>query len=176
MRLAIDPGHGMSNRLPEVFDTGAVAGGTTEAAVVLDYGHALRREALSRGWEVIMTRSSQTMRCPLESRVPIARRQGCDALVSLHCNAAESETATGTETLFRSSDWLARRLQEVLVEVLGLRDRGSKLRNDLAVLKFERPCALVELGFLTNPWDRQVLLSDGQADRVAVAICGVLAA
>lgn len=156
-----------------MFDPGAVGGGHIEADIVLTYALALEREAISRGWDVVLTRRDPLQEMPLVERVPMARQHGCDALVSLHCNAAPSETATGTETLYRNSDWLARRLQENVVEVLGLRDRGAKLRNDLAVLKFERPAALIELGFITNPYDRSVLLAADAPERVAIAICRV---
>lgn len=174
MKLGVDPGHGMSNRMPNVFDPGAVAAGCTEAEVVLGYALALEREAMARGWDVVMTRSDQHQEMPLAERVPMVTERRCNALVSLHCNAATTETATGTETLFRNSDGLARRLQKAVVAVLGLRDRGAKLRNDLAVLRFDRPCALIELGFITNPYDRSVLLADDAPERVAIAICGAL--
>jgi N-acetylmuramoyl-L-alanine amidase len=175
IRLAVDPGHGMANRARGQFDPGAVAGDVAEAEIALAYGLAVERAALARGWDVVMTRRNQVQDCPLGLRAAMARRARCDALVSLHCNAADAQAATGTETLYWAGDGLARRLQRTLTGVLGLRDRGVKMR-DLAVLKFDRSCALIELGFLTNPWDRSRLLAIGMDDRVAEAICDAVAA
>jgi len=175
MRIAIDAGHGLGNSAVGHFDPGAVSGGACEADVVLEYAIALMSAVVSAGWTPIMTRINDTTPCPLIGRVRTARDAGADMLISLHCNAAESETATGTETLYNATDGLARKLQGAVVSTLGLRDRGVKQRGNLAVLKFERPCALVELGFVTNRWDRAVLLDPTARRRTAEAICRALA-
>jgi N-acetylmuramoyl-L-alanine amidase len=60
MKIAVDPGHGMSNATPGVFDPGAVAreGGVTlqEADIALRYGLALRDVLRARSIDVFMTR------------------------------------------------------------------------------------------------------------------------
>lgn len=176
MRICIDPGHGQSNATPGQFDPGAVYGGSREADITLEYGLALRDAILDRRWTPVMTRSSNLANCPLAGRVLRATNASCDVLISLHCNAADSETANGTETLFNTSQAFATRMQAAVVGALGLRDRGVKQRPGLAVLKFNGPCALIELGFLSNPFDRSVLLAAGAREHVAEQVCHALAA
>ena len=170
MIVCIDPGHGMGNRKIGVYDPGAAYFGVEEASVVLDYAHALAMECQRRGWVSCMTRTDSKRDVPLGSRVNFARIAHADCLVSLHCNAADRAQARGTETLYATSQAFAQAIHLRLIPAIGLLDRGLKQRVDLAVLKFERAAALIELGFLSNDADRKHLLEDGLPDKVAAAI------
>lgn len=175
MKIGIDPGHGMSNREHAVFDPGAVAGGVREADINLAVGLMLRDECMRRGWSSVMTREDNVSPAHLRWRVARARMAASDALVSIHCNAATSPQAHGTETLYLASEWVATEVQRRLVAALGLRDRGAKQRDDLAVLRFERPAILAELGFLTHAGDRAVICDPVRQRAAAVAIADGLA-
>lgn len=178
MKVAIDAGHGLANRSPGVFDPGAVYSGVREADVALLYAQALERELLARGASCFMTRPDERTPVPLTWRAPAARNNGCTHLVSIHCNAAESESARGTETCYRILNGpFAQRIQTAVVSALGLRDRGIVARDELAVLKGGMPSALIELGFLSNPADRARLLDPTApllvAHRLADALCSL---
>lgn len=175
MIVCIDPGHGMSNRAPGVYDPGACNGAHQEAALALRYAQAVKRELEARGATATLTRESDAQPCPLNSRVGMARAARADLLLSIHLNSSANAIATGTETLFYRTDSVARRVQMALVRTLGLRDRGVVLRDDLAVLKYERPSILVELGFISNTAvDLALLLRPETPTRVAVAIAEAL--
>jgi len=60
--------------------------------------------------------------------------------------------------------------------VTKIKDRGVKMRNDLAVLKFDGPAALIELGFIANDFDRNQLLDAQVRDSVVRTIAQVLIA
>jgi len=173
-RICIDPGHGLLRVKPRLFDPGAVHPPYREADIVLDYAHRLRLACLSAGHEVVMTRQADEDVAPLLGRVRHARAQRSDMLISLHTNAAVSREAHGIETLFKVSKDFATDLQRASVESIGLRDRGLKPRPLLAVLQFPGPCALIELGFITNDDDRAVMLSPRTQDRFAAAIVAAL--
>ena len=81
-----------------------------------------------------------------------------DLVVSLHCNAAEAKTATGTETLYWHTSEKGKRLAECvqarMVKALGLADRGIKPRDNLAVLRGTKcPAIIVEPFFISNGAD-----------------------
>ena len=57
-----------------------------------------------------------------------------------------------------------------MVAALGTTDRGCKQRDDLAILRYERPAILVELGFITNGHDRDKLVDRGMQRAAAHAI------
>lgn len=175
VRVAIDPGHGMGSGKWGVFDPGAVAGDVREADVVLEVARYLRDECARRGWSSMMTRPDNETAAALRYRVGRARSFDADVLVSIHANAAASPHARGTETLYLAAQWVAAAVQRKLVAALGSRDRGVKQRDDLAILRFERPAVLVELGFLTHSIERQMLTDPHVQRAAAVAIADGLA-
>ena len=165
MRIAIDAGHGLSNRAPGVYDPGVVAGGVAEADVALLWALAGRYLLRRNGLEVWLTRDDDDDAAPLADRVHQARQAGCTHLISLHCNGSADPGATGTETYYRdqADQELAAVAQGAGLYALGLRDRGLRREaqsqhSRLAVLEFGGPACLVELGFLSNPEDRRRLL------------------
>ena len=126
MKVAIDPGHGMSSRKPGLFDPGAVAtkGGETfaEADIALRYALTLKQFLVDKSVATFMTRTSSADDAPLARRTARAKQAGCTVLVSLHLNAAELSSAKGLEVLFRDGAKdkpLAQKLQTALVAVTG---------------------------------------------------------
>jgi N-acetylmuramoyl-L-alanine amidase len=92
-RIVIDPGHGGH-------DPGAMAGGISEAELVLDV--ALRVEKLLTavpGVEVVLTRRTDDF-VPLQERTTIANRESADLFLSIHGNANPSALVRGVETYF----------------------------------------------------------------------------
>ena len=175
MRIAIDPGHGLGNTTPDVFDPGAVAGGVREADINLAVGLLLRDECMRRGWSSVMTRADNESAAHLRWRVARARNADADCLVSIHCNAAHTTQANGVETLYLAAQWVALAVQRKLVAATGFRDRGIKQRDGLAILRYERPAILVELGFLTHGIERRALCEPKVQRAAAVAIADGLA-
>jgi N-acetylmuramoyl-L-alanine amidase len=182
MKIAIDPGHGMGNARAGVFDPGATkrVGGETfaEADIVLRYGHTLKRLFEEQGNEVFMTRTSSADSAAVGRRARRATEAGSKVYVSLHLNSATSSQANGIEVLFRDEQKdrpLAERLQESLVAITGLRDRGIKRRTDLAVLRFQPgPAVLIELGFISNERDRSHVIQGTNRDAICQGIFNVL--
>ena len=165
MRIAIDPGHGMSNRQPGVYDPGATAHTSTEAEVVLDWGLTGKFILEGMGIDTYLTRRNKSISTPLGNRVPAALRAGCTHFISLHCNSHSSPWATGTEVYYRGTEDLplARMALEAALQATKLDNRGvrvesSSQHNRLAVLDFPGPACLLEIGFISHPTDRAVLL------------------
>lgn len=169
----------MSNRRPGVFDTGAThTEGSTkfeEAVIALRYGLTLKEVFVARGQSVFMTRDDDEDHTPVGQRAGNAERAGADVFISLHLNDADDDSARGLEVLFRGEDDkpLAQALQDKLVAVTGFRDRKIKPREDLAVLKFDGPAVLIELGFIANDGDRNALINPATRTEVCEAIATV---
>jgi len=181
MKIAVDPGHGLSNSKSNVYDPGAVhaSEGTKyeEAAITLRYGLELRNIFLERGHQVFMTRENADDPAPVGERAGKAEEAGCDAFVSIHLNANDDERANGLEVLYRNEDYreLADALRDALCSVSRLKARESKRRVDLAVLKFDGPAVLIELGFISNGGDRQILLNPAISQGISEKIVEVVA-
>ncbi len=175
MLVGLDPGHGAGNRAWGKFDPGAVYGDVREADVALAVAHHLRDECLARGWSVAMTRRDNEEPSALRYRVGKLRTAGADCIVSIHCNAAESAQAHGTETLHAGYEWVADAVNRRVCGALGTRNRGAKHRQDLAILRYERPAILVELAFLSNERERHILVDPHSQRAAALAIAAGLA-
>jgi len=91
-------------------------------------------------------------------------------------NAAEDETANGLEVLYNDDPdkALAQKMQTALIAATKLRDRKVKKRPDLAVLKFDGPAVLIELGFIADDKDRNTMLDPVIREKVCTAIADVL--
>ena len=175
-RVMIDPGHG--GRFP-----GAIGpAGTKEKDVVLAVSKILEADLVEMGAEVRMTRSSDvevapggSLRDDLKARVDMANSWPADLFISVHSNSAENSSAKGTETFHavQASDrskTLAKLLQKSMIDDIGLTDRGVKASNFYVIKNTRMPASLVELGFISNPGEEQVLASPAMQLRFGHAL------
>ncbi len=170
-KVFINPGH-----CPGV-DPGAVnrAIGVTEADIVRDIGSLVKGYLEAAGCDVMLVQSDNLAgESPAYQNVcATANTWAADIFVSLHCNAAATSAARGTETLVfcggSKSETLARCIQRQIISSLGTVDRGVKERPGLAVLRrTNMPAVLVELAFISSPNDMILLME--QQDEFARAI------
>ncbi|PPA70282.1 N-acetylmuramoyl-L-alanine amidase [Jeotgalibacillus proteolyticus] len=167
--VVIDPGHGGN-------DPGAVANGLQEKDVNLDVSKRINTLLQGKGISVLMTRTTDVF-ISLDDRASFGVRNGADAFVSIHANAAGS-SVSGSETFYsastdqRSADskQLATFIQNRLYKAMDHPNRGVKDAQFRVINSNPLPAALVELGFLTNSSDAQKLASNTYKDRAAKAV------
>jgi N-acetylmuramoyl-L-alanine amidase len=93
--VVIDAGHGGQ-------DPGARGHGNDEKDICLAMARKLAAEIDRRpGYRARLTRDADIF-IPLRKRIEIAESMGGDAFISVHCNAAKSAKAKGTEVYFLS--------------------------------------------------------------------------
>lgn len=167
IKIYIDQGHNPINP-----NAGAEGNGLREQDIVYRVGVALAERLRANGnFEVRLSRPSATTQLgtstatSLAARVNEANAFGADAFISLHTNASEISSATGSEAFVFSRPSAAYNLAEDILmrmsEVTGLKNRGVFVRNGLYVLRKTRmPATLVELGFITNPSDAALMNND----------------
>lgn len=99
-------------------------------------------------------------------------RTGYDYALSIHFNAFNG-TATGTECLYKTSLGKAKELSKMVANVLGVKNRGAKQRNELYMLNvgFDN---LLEVCFHDNSSDLEVYNKkiNEVAKKIAEAIGG----
>lgn len=167
IKIYIDQGHN-----PRGFNTGAEGNGYFEQDITYEIGRRLYNllrdndefePRLSRPTPdtVLGTSNSSSLRV----RVDEANAWPADIFISLHNNAAENPNASGNEALvYGPGSTVAVALGENILEQLtlttGLRNRGIIYRPGLYVLKeTEMPAVLVEMGFISNPYDADLLVN-----------------
>lgn len=165
MKVCIDAGHGGK-------DGGAQGASVSEKWIALDVANRVAAKLQNSGINVVMTRDSDYF-VELAERANIANQTGADVFVSIHCNSGPS-TAQGTEVWSYPGEAEDKRLAEKLLERIiartGLHSRGTKEEN-FAVLRLTRcPAALVELGFISNVQEEQLMKTFDYQDQASTAI------
>jgi len=185
MKIFLDPGHGMGNITPGLYDTGnvwtdpATKKELNESDIVMEWANCLRGILQSMGYGVVRSRKDALDPAPLKDRVKTAKAYKCDVFVSLHCNAFNGK-AKGSETFFRGerNRGFAKACNDAVVKSLGTLNRGIKPESEsqhksLAVLAFPN-AVLIELGFMDHPADRAALLDDNAMHAACVALAEVI--
>jgi len=166
-KIYIDQGHNPVNP-----NAGAEGNGYREQDLVFRIGIELANLLRNNGnFEVRLSRPNASTQIgtsntsSLRARVNEANSWGADYFISLHTNASENPSATGSEAFAYSRPSAAFSLGEDILrrmtEATGLRNRGMFTRPGLYVLKKTvMPAVLVELGFISNPRDSSLMAND----------------
>jgi N-acetylmuramoyl-L-alanine amidase len=170
MKVFLDAGHGGK-------DPGALGNGMQEKnitlPVTLEIGEILKRHGVTVGY----TRTTDTF-MELSDRANKANNFGADIFVSIHCNAFNNSSAKGVETYSHigsvKGSRLARSIQNsILSSKLYTVNRGTKTANFAVLRLTNMPAALVEMAFITNGEDANILKN--RQNELAIAIAkGIL--
>ena len=169
IKIYVDQGHNPVNP-----NAGAEGNGLREQNITYRIGQELA--TLLRAdpnFEVRLSRPSadtqlgNSLSSSLQARVSEANAWGADYFISLHTNASEITSASGTEAYVYSRAGqaypLAQDIVRAVTDITGLPDRGTFVRSGLYVLrKTAMPAVLVELGFITNPGDAALMSQNPQ--------------
>lgn|GEM_PF-4006326 len=165
-KIVIDPGHGGKD--PGSTGFSGIFEKVSNLAIAERVYDLLLEDSR---FEVRMTRTDDTF-VELEDRAGMANDWPADAFVSIHGNAYEDSSVSGSETFYRYDNGLllAEAIHEELVDAMGFRDRGIRL-NELKVLTLSKvPSLLIETGYLSNVAEETAILSEEGQDRMARAI------
>jgi N-acetylmuramoyl-L-alanine amidase len=167
--IAIDAGHGGT-------DTGAINQqvGINEKTVTLAIAQKLKKVLEDRGHRVRMTRSEDVF-VELTRRAEIANTAGVEIFVSIHCNSAETPTATGIETYHHTNSTngrvLAAKIHDAVIAAFPAHaNRGVKSANFVVLRETQMPASLVETEFISNNQQAQFLKDSANQQKIAVAI------
>lgn len=177
--IVIDAGHGG-------VDPGAV-GKTNVLEKDVTLGVSKRLQALFQqsGAKTIMIReddsdlgSSQGLlkrkREDLARRIQIATEAQAEVYLSIHANSFPNPALTGAQTFYNADSPEGKLLAQSIQQELNNMTKGSRLikaNQDIYVLKKAHQAAVtVEVGFLSNPNEEQLLTTPEYQQKLAVAI------
>ncbi|KQB94916.1 N-acetylmuramoyl-L-alanine amidase CwlD [Geobacillus sp. MR] len=179
--IVLDPGHGGP-------DGGAVGGEVVEKEIALNVAKKLRDYLQQQGALVLMTREtdrdlaspstrgySRRKKEDLRERTTFINKSDADLFISIHLNAIPSPRWRGAQTFYYGSlienERLAKFIQAELRRNLENTHRVAKMIDTVYLLKHaKKPGALVEIGFLSNPDERELLASDHYQTQLAASI------
>ncbi|MGY4708410.1 N-acetylmuramoyl-L-alanine amidase [Mycolicibacterium sp. CBM1] len=177
-RIIIDPGrggsdHGLITHGPE--------GPISEADILWDLASRLEGRMTAIGMETFLSRPSN--RSPADAeRASTANTVGADLMISLRCETQASPSANGVASFYFGSSHgsvstigrnLADFIQREVVARTGLRDCRTHGRTWDLLRLTRMPTVQVDVGYITNPRDRSMLVTTQMRDSIAE---GILAA
>lgn len=189
LRVVIDAGHGGID--------GGVSGvttGTKESDINLEIALFLQEELEDAGVEVTLTRKTQAglygttaryfKRRDMEKRREIIEKTAPHAVVSVHQNFFADRSKRGATVFFRRGDGsgevLAMAIQSQFNGFEGTPSARTPLIGDYYMLNCTAyPSVIVECGFLSNPDDEALAVSEAYrrtaAERIARGVLSFLA-
>jgi N-acetylmuramoyl-L-alanine amidase len=179
--ILLDPGHGGP-------DGGAGNEQALEKDIALNISLKVRDYLQEQGALVIMTRESDKDLADedtrgysrrkvedLKKRLKMINDSDNDLFVSIHLNAIPSSRWSGAQTFYaphyQENVKVAKFIQDELRVNLENTTRKAKQINQVYILKHaKKPGVLVEVGFLSNPTEREQLKKDSYQEKVAASI------
>jgi N-acetylmuramoyl-L-alanine amidase len=178
--IVIDAGHGG-------IDSGANRPGVLEKDINLDIALQVRDILKDHNAKVILTRASDMelsglcdndhvrgrYHRDLNARIEMIEESDADLFISIHANASSRSNRRGAECYYSAKSQggklLAYAIQDQLSAIMPISQQAKPA--DFFVLRRNMvPAVLVEVGFITNGEERNLLQSSGYQRQVAQAI------
>lgn len=182
--IVIDPGHGG-------IDGGTNYGDILEKNINLEIGMKLKEKLVKRDASVIMTReiddsldgdvnSRNRHRQDLSNRVKIINENDADIFISIHVNYIKNPTKLGPIVFYyddsEKGKELAERIQTSLNNLSAYKNMDININysptpGDYYILRNAiPPGVIIETGFISNEFDRELLLDKKHQDEIAERI------
>ncbi|PHV69504.1 N-acetylmuramoyl-L-alanine amidase [Sporanaerobium hydrogeniformans] len=183
--VCIDPGHqakgdgktepiapGSGNRKARVSSgTSGVATKNPEYKINLEAGLILKELLESKGYKVVMTRTTNDVNISNAERAQLANEARADMTIRLHCDSINnggksgsvllvpSQKGTYTSKIYKASFHYATCLKKAL-QNKGIKVNGIFERSDMTGFNWSQvPVVIFEMGFMSN-WQEDRMLSD----------------
>jgi len=172
--IFLDAGHGGP-------DSGALYRNIYEKDINLSIVKKLEKKLKEKGAQVFLTRDGDydlsvpytvnRKRSDLSRRSNMINRSNCDLYISIHLNADTSTTYHGAQVFYdnkiKQNKKIAETIQADLKQYL-YTTRDAKQKNDMYLFhRLDKPGVLVEIGYITNPNDRYLLMQKEYQEKVA---------
>lgn len=170
--IVLDAGHGGK-------DQGTSYGEVLEKDINLEIAKKTEAILKKSGYQVKLTREDDTF-INIHERADYANQKNAKVFVSIHCNSLEEGQADGIETFYaeskeEDSQALAQAIQTKASEQTKALDRGAKTADYVVVKETKMPAALIEVGFLSDANERELLQAAEYQEKLAEGIAaGIL--
>lgn len=181
--IVIDAGHGKID--------GGCEGAITkvaESTLNLDYAKCLKQKLEDFGFKVVMTRTTENglynplatnkKKDDMKKRKSIIENANADFVISIHMNSF-STTSSGAQVFYGKDDeagkMLATSVQSFFVKNLASAKQEVKVGDYYILNEIKSPSILVECGYLSNPKEETLLLTEEYKNEICYNIVlGVL--
>ncbi len=160
-----------------------VTTGTQEYALNLSIALKLQELLVARGYTVIMIRTTNDVDISNAERAEIANSEGADAFIRIHANGSTNTDASGVLTvcntasnpynasIYTECKALATAVLNGLVAATGASSEGVWETDSMSGINWSSvPVTIVEVGYLTNSAEDQLLATDSYQTQIATGI------
>jgi N-acetylmuramoyl-L-alanine amidase len=170
--IVIDAGHGGN-------DIGATHGFHSEKEITSKIAKKIKGLNTNENLDIVLLRDNDNFKS-LADRIEEINKLNADLVLSLHVNKNENESASGVEAYVSEQNAKyedSKAHAEELVSILTtekIKSRGVKTASFMVLKKSNTAAVTLELGFLSNPTDREYLTSDSGQNEIASKITSYL--
>ncbi len=179
-KIVLDAGHGGVD--------GGVSGvntGVKESELNLIITKKLEKQLLDAGFNVVLTRKTDAglyglatdnlKRKDMQKRQEIINKERPNLVLSIHLNKFSVSTRRGAQVFYKNGDENAKLLANSIQNAFNLMEeaprQSSALVGDYYILNCSNyPSVIAECGFLSNPDDESLLITDEYQEKIAYSI------
>lgn len=195
--IVIDPGHqSKANNEKEPIGPGAtqtkakVTGGTTgivtkqtEYDLNLKVSKKLKAALEAKGYNVIMTRSTNDVNLSNSERAQIANNANADVFIRIHGNSVDNQSVKGALTMCQTSSnkyngnlasksyALSKAVIDEFCNATNAVNKGVTRTDEMSGINWCKvPTTILEMGFMSNPEEDKNLANDEYQNKIVIGI------
>ncbi|MDD6074072.1 MAG: N-acetylmuramoyl-L-alanine amidase [Clostridium sp.] len=136
-----------------------------------------------RGYQVVMIRQTNDVNISNAERAKLANESGADIFVRIHANSLDSPGVRGTLSMCQTeknpyngelhdqSYRLSRSITDAICAATGFKNRGVQETDTMSGINWcTIPVSIVEMGFMSNPEEDQLMAQEEYQDLIAGGI------